>query len=234
MTEAVIVQQPSEFPSQKTDIRLRGPVGWLETITDCPPDPEALPAVAVICHPHTQHGGTFHNKVVTILERSLRELGLPTVRFNFRGAGESEGSYDDGYGETDDLLAVIEWIRKVRPADDLWLAGFSFGAYISLRAAQTVRLGQLISVAPAVDRYEFSKLESPSCPWMIIHGDEDEVAPCELVQKWAKTLSPAPSLMIMEQADHFFHRRLMDLRGLIKNGVRTQLPKAPQVSENLP
>ncbi|MEJ8568159.1 alpha/beta hydrolase [Elongatibacter sediminis] len=193
---------------------------------DVPEPGEERPATMVICHPHPQHGGTMRNKVVTIMERSMRELGLHTVRFNFRGVGASEGSFDDGYGETDDLFAVTEWVRKVRPDDELWLGGFSFGAYVSVRAAQNLRLGQLISIAPPVDRYEFASLSRPECPWLVVQGDEDDVVSIDAVQEWAESLEPAPDLVIMQQAGHFFHRRLMDLRGLLKNGVREQLPEA--------
>ena len=149
---------------------LRGPAGRLECVCDIPEAAGERPATAVICHPHPVHGGTMHNKVVTIMERSLRESGLRTVRFNYRGVGHSEGSYDDGYGETDDLFAVTEWVRRTRPDDDLWLGGFSFGAYISLRAAQNLRLGQLISISPAVNRYGFTELPHPGCPCTTSQG----------------------------------------------------------------
>ncbi len=166
----------------------------------------------------------MHNKVVTIMERAMRELGLRTVRFNFRGVGASEGAFDDGYGETDDLFAVTEWVRKTRPRDALWLGGFSFGTYICLRAAQNLKLGQLITIAPAVNRHQFNELQRPDCPWLVIQGDEDDIVPADEIRNWAQTLEPPPDLVIMEQAGHFFHRRLMDLRGLLKNGVRDSLP----------
>lgn len=159
----------------------------------------------------------------------MRELGLRTIRFNFRSAGESEGEHDEGYGETDDLFAVTEWVRRTRPDDELWLGGFSFGSYIALRAAQNLKLGQLISIAPPVDRYEFSQLQHPDCPWLVVQGDEDEVVAMEDVICWLEEVEPAPDLLVMEQAGHFFHRRLMDLRGLLKNGV---LPNLPEASSN--
>jgi alpha/beta superfamily hydrolase len=196
----------------------------LECISDVPKPGDEVPGTIVICHPHPQHGGTMRNKVVTILERSMRELGLRTVRFNFRGVGASEGSFDDGYGETDDLFAITEWVRRARPDDTLWLGGFSFGAYISLRAAQNLHLGQLISIAPAVGRYAFADLVHPDCPWLVVQGDEDEVVRIEDVTAWAQGMEPPPDLVVMHGAGHFFHRRLMDLRGLLKNGVRDHLP----------
>lgn len=224
MNAAPTLNQPDSFPASKAEIRLRGPAGDLEVITDTPDAEAARPAVAVICHPHPLHGGSFHNKVVTILERSLRELGLTTVRFNFRGVGDSEGQFDDGFGETEDLLTVVEWVRRNRPDDELWLAGFSFGSYVALRAAQNLKLKQLISVAPPVDKYEFAEMDRPDCNWMVIQGDEDDVVSADAVVEWANKQQPPPDLIVMNQAGHFFHRRLMDLRGLVKNGVRDQLP----------
>ena len=224
MTEARTVEQTGTFPSEHTEFLLRGPAGVLECAVDVPEDCER-PATIIICHPHPEHGGTMHNKVVTILERSMRELGLRTVRFNFRGVGLSEGTHDDGYGETDDLFAVAEWVRRTRPDDSLWLGGFSFGSYITTRAALNLDVGQLISIAPPVDRYAFENLHHPECPWLVIQGDEDEVINVDLVTQWASALKPPPDLVIMEGADHFFHRRIMDLRGLLKNGVRDHLPQ---------
>lgn len=224
MVEKQNIKQVEEFPASKADFFIRGPAGKIECVTDVPEPGEQRPATAIICHPHPVHGGTMHNKVVTIIERSLRELGLRTIRFNVRGAGESEGEYDEGYGETDDLFAVAEWVRKTRPNDVLWLAGFSFGSYIALRAAQNLKLGQLISVAPAVDRYEYAKLQRPDCPWLVIQGDEDEVVSYESVVNWVNSIEPPPEFIVMEQAGHFFHRRIMDLRGLLKNAVRDNLP----------
>lgn len=226
MTRAEAADHGKPFPSEREEFLLRGPAGALECIADVPEDREEVPATIIVCHPHPQHGGTMHNKVLTIIERSMRELGLRTVLFNFRGVGESEGSFDDGYGETDDLFSVIEWIRRARPDDDLWLGGFSFGAYIALRAAQNVQLGQLISVAPPVDKYGFAELEHPGCPWLVVQGDEDDVVSFDAVQLWVDSLKPPPDFVVMQRTGHFFHRRLMDLRGLLKNGVRDNLPGA--------
>jgi alpha/beta superfamily hydrolase len=225
MVESQDTKQTDEFPATRREFFLRGPTGKLECVADVPAPEDERPATMVICHPHPQHGGTMHNKVVTIMERSMRELGMRTIRFNFRGAGESEGEHDEGYGETDDLFAVTEWVRHTRPNDELWLGGFSFGTYISVRAAQNLKLGQLITIAPPVDRFEFSQLQRPDCPWLVIQGDEDEIVALEDVVCWIEDIEPKPDFLVMEQADHFFHRRIMDLRGLLKNGVRSNLPE---------
>lgn len=214
-----------QFPTETTDLFIAGPAGRLECMADVPEPDEARSVTAVLCHPHPQHGGTMRNKVVTIMERSLRELGLRTLRFNFRGVGKSEGEFDDGAGELDDLLAVVDWVRRARPDDILWLGGFSFGAYIALKGAQSLQVAQLITIAPPVERYGFADLEAPDCPWLVVQGDEDEVVSPQAVYDWAGQMSTdAVSLVVMEDTGHFFHRRLMDLRGLIKNHVRPNLP----------
>ena len=215
---------PQQFPTDTSEIFLTGPAGKLECLIDVPEPELKRPATVVICHPHPMHGGTMRNKVVTIIERAVRELGLNTVRFNFRGAGESEGEYDEGQGEIEDLMAVAEWVQKTRPSDDLWLAGFSFGAYVALKAAQDLPVRQMITIAPPVERYGFENLLPPNCPWLVVQGDEDDVVSATAVQQWADALDQPPNLIIMEGADHFFHRRLMDLRGLIKNHVQSSLP----------
>lgn len=219
-----MVMDPEQFPTETTEFFLAGPAGRLECLADAPDDGQSRPVVAVLCHPHPLHGGTMRNKVVTIMERSLRELGLKTVRFNFRGTGESEGEFDDGAGELDDLLAVIDWVRKTCPDDDLWLGGFSFGAFVALKAAQDLPVRQLITIAPPVERYGFDQLVPPNCPWLVVQGDEDEVVSPEAVFKWAEDLDHDADLVVMEGTGHFFHRRLMDLRGLIKNHVQPNLP----------
>jgi len=215
---------PDRFPAEQTELLVSGPAGRLECIADVPEPEQARAATAVLCHPHPQHGGTMRNKVVTIMERALRESGLRTLRFNFRGTGESQGAFDDGRGELDDLLAVVEWVRRVRPDDDLWLGGFSFGAWVALRAAADLPVRMLISIAPPVERYGFADLLPPNCPWLVVQGDEDDVVSPRAVREWVEGLDASPKFVMMEGSGHFFHRRLMDLRGLIKNAVQPHLP----------
>lgn len=215
---------PAAFPSEATALRLGGPAGTLETLVDLPAPKDARPAVAVICHPHPMHGGSMHNKVVTIIERALRELGVATVRFNFRGVGESQGEFDEGRGETLDLLAVAEWVQRVRPEAELWLAGFSFGAYVALLGARHLPVRQMVSIAPPAGRWDFSAVLPPACPWLVVQGEDDDVVDPVAVKRWVESLPEKPHLVMMPETGHFFHRRLMDLRGAIKNGVRRNLP----------
>lgn len=154
----------------------------------------------------------------------MRELGLATVRFNFRGVGASAGSFDEGRGETDDALAIARWVERVRPNDALWFAGFSFGGYVAVRAAGILPVRQLITVAPAVTRLDFSHLPTPACPWLIIQGEADEIVDPAAVYAFAATHAPAPTLVRLPDTGHFFHRRLIELRGIVQNNVRSNLP----------
>jgi hypothetical protein len=215
---------PAEFPAVATGLMLPGPAGSLEAATNVPEPGIARAGVVVICHPHPLQGGTMHNKVVTTLERSLRESGLATVVFNFRGTGASQGTFDDGVGETDDVIAVARWAQHVRPRDALWLAGFSFGSYVAARAASQLPVRQMISIAPPVGRWDFSQLASPLCPWLIVQGEADEIVDPQAVYGWVAAQPEPPTLVRMPDTSHFFHRRLLDLRGVIKNGVRANLP----------
>lgn len=116
-----------DFPTESGPLMVPGPAGQIELMVDLPEEGQERAGVAIICHPNPPEGGTLHNKVVTMTARALSELGVAAVRFNFRGVGKSEGEWDEGRGEILDLLAVADWVRKSRPDDALWLAGFSFG-----------------------------------------------------------------------------------------------------------
>ena len=213
------------FPDASGALTLSGPAGALEVAVDLPEDDVVrVPAVAIVCHPLPTEGGTMHNKVVTMAARALRESGLATVRFNFRGTGASEGAFDEGRGEQDDLRAVADWVRATRPGDQLWLAGFSFGAYVSLAMAAELQPSVLVSIAPPVGRSWDFDVAIPDIPWLVIQGDADEIVDPAKVHAWVERLPQPPVLVRMPDASHFFHRKLMDLRGAVKNGVRGWLP----------
>jgi alpha/beta superfamily hydrolase len=198
----------------------------LEVAVDLPEPSEARLGLAIACHPNPPDGGTMHNKVVTMSARALQELGLVTVRFNFRGTGLSEGSFDDGRGEILDTLAVARWAQAALPGHALWLVGFSFGAWVALQAARQLPAQQMISIAPPVGRRDFTGVLPPTCPWLLIQPEADEIVSAEAVFLWAAKQNPAPTVVRMPETSHFFHRRLLDLRGVIKNGVSRNLPPA--------
>jgi alpha/beta superfamily hydrolase len=190
---------------------LEGPAGKLEAILERPGE-GALAGAAVVCHPHPQHGGTMHNKVAHTLARAFVRSEFEVLRFNFRGTEQSEGEYDNGVGELDDALAAIEYMRARHGSYPLWLAGFSFGAAIAVKAAVATHVDGLVSVAPAISRFAAGLESQPACPWLIIQGDEDELVDIEETVTWVDSLEPGPELLIINGAEHFFHGRLAELR----------------------
>jgi uncharacterized protein len=202
-------------------LELAGPAGMLEAVLEeGRPHSGAAGRFAVVCHPHPLHGGTLDNKVVSTLARCFVELGVPALRFNFRGVGRSQGQYDEGRGESDDLLAVIDFGRSRWAGAELWLGGFSFGAWIAGRSAARMRCTRLVTVAPPVARFDFSDIEAPRCPWLIVQGDADQLVDCAAVLRWARGLVPAPTVQVMHGVDHFFHGQLTQLREVVLEFAR--------------
>jgi alpha/beta superfamily hydrolase len=199
----------SSFP-----VSIPGPSGMLEGKIDCAASNEPHGS-AVICHPHPLYGGTMQNKVVHTLARSFSANNQTAVRFNFRGVGVSEGSYDEGKGESDDALAVTDWIVEQQEDLPVILAGFSFGSYVALKAAEKIQPAALITVAPPVRMFDLENLQSSiSCPWLLIQGDEDEVVDINSVINWVATMKNPPEVNIIEGSSHFFHGKLIELRSI--------------------
>lgn len=200
-------------------IDIVGPAGRLEGILEEPPATSAVTAdgtrFAVVCHPHPLHGGTMTNKVVHTLARTFVQQGVPALRFNFRGVGRSEGLHDDARGEVDDALAAVAWARTRWPQARPWFAGFSFGGYVAARAAAQCEPEWLVTVAPAVTRFDVSDFRVPACPWLLVQGDADELVDAGEVMRWAAALSPPPTVVLVPGCGHFFHGRLHDLRDLV-------------------
>lgn len=202
---------------------LDGPAGKLQLEAGAPEGEEA--GIAVICHPHPQYGGTKDNKVVFTLARACRAAGLVSLRFNFRGVGDSGGSYDAGKGETEDALAVADWAAKQTQGKHLVWAGFSFGAAVALRAAMQRQPAGLLTVALPTAYFE-QKLPRPDCPWLAVYGDADEVLdPLAAMQSLDK-LKPAPALETFAGAGHFFHGRLTELGDVAEGHVSQWLAAA--------
>jgi len=161
----------------------------------------------------------MHNKVAHTLARAFVRSGYETLRFNFRGTEDSEGHFDNGIGELDDTLAVIEWMRARHGPYPLWLAGFSFGAAIAVKAAVATHVDGLVSVAPAISRFATGLETQPQCPWLVVQGDEDELVDVEETVEWMNTLEPGPELLIIEGGEHFFHGRLAELRNAVMDFI---------------
>ncbi len=222
----------------------------------------------IICHPHPLYQGTMDNKVVTTILRAWKELGIATIRFNFRGVGKSEGHYGEGKGEVEDLKAVIDWVQNSQNSQNnrsfkLWLGGFSFGAAIAATVAgqlskksqvfqepkksegsqeseeskgpQVTDVSQafqvssesivsaLLTVAPPVNHFEFEKINIPYCPWLMIHGEKDEVVPYDNVIFFVEQLKKKKKdfqFIEIKNATHFFHGQLVELKSQIINSMK--------------
>lgn len=199
-------------------LSIAGPAGALEGMLETPAGADDS-RIAVICHPHPVYGGTMTNKVVHMLAKAFNELGVPAIRFNYRGVGASHGAYDEGRGETLDALAVVRWAQERFPQAQLWLGGFSFGGAIALRTAAQTQPARLVTVAPAIQRVDVTRVPMPRCPWLIVQGDNDELVNAQEVQTWAQSLNPAPEFAMLAGVDHFFHGRLNELRDVVVRWV---------------
>lgn len=186
-------------------LRIAAAAGQVETLID---DPETQRSgLLLVAHPHPLHGGSLENKVVTTVAKTALQQGWVAVRPNFRGVGMSEGVFDKGRGETEDLLAVMRFVEKSYPGLPWILAGFSFGAYVQHRLRQQVQAQRLILIAPAVTMYAFDPVPADT---VVIFGDADELIPPQAMQQWADaqhlTVKRIPA------AGHFFHGKLKQLQ----------------------
>lgn len=199
-----------------------GPAGKLELLCEVG---DTAGQVMIICHPHTLHGGTMQNKVVHTLARTATALGMVAIRFNFRGAGNSEGHYDDGRGELDDLIAVVCWAQQQYPGLAIGLAGFSFGSYVAWQAAATQDVVSLITVAPPVTMYPFDRLPAPRLPWLLVQGEQDEIIDATAVLDWAGQ-HDGVEIKALPDCSHFFHRRLAELSTVVEQWCRQVFQRA--------
>jgi alpha/beta superfamily hydrolase len=191
-------------------VMLQGPAGALQCAVD---EPAAAPkGLALVCHPHPLHGGTLDNKVVQTLARAFVQLGLRAVRFNFRGVGGSHGAWDEGRGEVDDALAVVQGFRE--PAQPLVLAGFSFGAYAASQVASQLSgadaAQRVVLVGPAVQNFAVAPVPQDS---LVIHGEADEIVSLSSVLDWARP--HVIPVTVVPGAGHFFHGQLPLLKSLV-------------------
>ncbi len=192
-----------------------GPVGPIEAAVQIPADPRA---VAIIAHPHPLFGGTMDNKVATTLARAAAESGAAAWRFNFRGVGRTAGTHDDGRGETDDLVAVAAHAQAQHPGLPLWLAGFSFGGAVALAASERLSVAEMVLVAPAFSRLSHwphaASGGKPPERVLLVHGEKDETVPLAESMDWARHREQ--TVMVIPEADHFFHGRLHTVREVVR------------------
>lgn len=201
---------------------LDGPAGRLEALLNM--GSESARFAAVVCHPHPLFGGTLHNKVVFYAMKALNSFGFPVLRFNFRGAGLSQGQHDQGTGEVEDVRAALDWMNEKYHLP-LLFAGFSFGAAIGLRAAcpegrVEAAIGLGVPVAPIESRnYEFEFLKTCIKPKLFVSGARDQFGPKAELEKLVSSLPPPKKLVIIEDADHFFEGRLREMRETVEAWV---------------
>jgi alpha/beta superfamily hydrolase len=203
-----------------------GPAGRLEALLNAgAPD---TPYAALVCHPHPLYGGTMHNKVVYHAMKALNGFGLPVLRFNFRGAGLSEGVHDEGRGERDDVLAALDWLEREYSLPIIF-TGFSFGAATGLktccpdpRVTGLISLGTPVAVQGRL--YEYSFLSDCTKPKLMISGDHDQFSPAANLREVFNAAAEPKELVLVEGADHFFEGKLPIMREAIVQWLPRHFP----------
>ena len=201
----------------KTD-RVRtidGPAGRLEVLLD---EPESTArAITIFAHPHPQLGGTMHNKVVYQSAKTFAQIGCATLRFNFRGVGKSDGSYDEGRGEMQDFRAAVDWAATQYPGTSVWAAGFSFGAWVALSAGTSDdRVALLMGIAPPT-HYDLTEFQHSEKPKFLIHGEADELIPLQDIWKLYGKLKEPKELVVIDTADHSFDGKVSEVGDAIED-----------------
>jgi alpha/beta superfamily hydrolase len=187
---------------------LPGPAGEMEAILNPMPDKATARRAVLICHPHPLYGGTMQNKILhRIAKRLPQEAGSVALRFNFRGVGKSEGSYDGGRGESGDVQAALDWLAARYPHSALTFLGYSFGAAVGLQAAAwDHRVSALVGLGlPLSEEWDLSHLRAVRVPWLLIHGENDEFTAPEALERFVSELPRPPTLRVIPGANHLFH-----------------------------
>ena len=208
------------------EVNIVGPEGRLEGRYHHQPNADRSP-IALILHPHPQFGGTMNNKVVYNLFHAFARKGFSALRFNFRGVGKSQGAFDNGQGELSDAASALDWLQTSNPnASACWVAGFSFGAWISMQLLmRRPEIDSFISVAPPANVLDFSFLAPCPASGLIVHGADDDIVPTEEVEKLAAKLQSQRGIEITYEtiagANHFFEEKLPDLDTRVERYLTT-------------
>jgi alpha/beta superfamily hydrolase len=227
---AAMLENAPRMNVQSSSIRslfLDGPAGRLEALLNT--GSKQATHAALVCHPHPLYGGTLHNKVVFHAMKALNNFGYPVLRFNFRGAGLSEGEHDNGNGELEDIRTALDWLDREFHLP-LIFAGFSFGAAVGLRlACPDERVRAVIGLGLPVDAigdrvYDFEFLRGCAIPKLFVSGDRDEFGPRAKLESLVEGLPGPKKLVIVEGADHFFEGRLRELRNSIESWIKETIP----------
>ena len=187
--------------------------------------------VALLLHPHPQHGGTMNNKVVYTLFHAFLHCGFAALRFNFRGVGRSQGHFDRGEGELADAASALDWLQATNPnARACWVGGFSFGAWIGMQLLmRRPEIASFVAVAPPANMFDFNFLAPCPSSGLIVQGDQDQIVPLEAMQKLVAKLERqrdiAIDYRIVKGADHFFQNQLAELGGMVERYLAGAAPK---------
>ena len=209
------------------EVNFNGPDGRLEGRYNHSKMPNA--PVALLLHPHPQHGGTMNNKVVYSLYQTFVRRGFSALRFNFRGVGRSQGQFDNGPGEMSDAASALDWMQSYNPnASGCWIGGFSFGAWIGMQLMmRRPEISGYISVAPPTSIYDFTFLAPCPASGLIVHGGKDDLVPIASVEKLTQKLAAQKTISVdyrvIESADHFFMDDLNILNDHIEDYLDTAL-----------
>ena len=212
------------------EVIFTGPAGRIEGRYH--PGPQKNAPIAIVLHPHPQFGGTMNHQIIYQLYYAFVHRGFAAIRFNFRGVGRSQGSFDHGQGELSDAASALDWAQSINPeARSCWIAGFSFGAWIGMQLLmRRPEISGFISVAPPANIYDFSFLAPCPSSGLVVQGDQDNVVPVESVQKLVTKLTHQRGIKIDYQivpgASHFFTEHLDTLGGICDTYLDTALPEA--------
>tara|TARA_B100000686_G_scaffold332058_1_gene396362 strand:+ start:243 stop:881 length:639 start_codon:yes stop_codon:yes gene_type:complete len=206
------------------EIIIPGPEGRLEARYQKGKNSQS--PLCLVLHPHPRQGGTMNNKIVYNIYQAFKNLDFATLRFNFRGVGKSQGTYDNGVGELTDAAAALDWLQNENPAaQNTWIAGFSFGSWLALQLLmRRPEIAGFVAVSPPANLYDFSFLAPCPASGLIIQGTDDKIVKIEQVTELANKLNKQKNLKILYKkfigADHFFKNELDDIQNLIKNYVQ--------------
>jgi uncharacterized protein len=197
---------------------IAGPAGCLEVLLDGPAEGVPLHAAVVLAHPHPEYGGTMHTKVVYQAAKALSRIGCAVLRFNFRGAGRSDGAFDGGPGEMEDFRAALDFMQLRHPSARLWAGGFSFGAWIALTiGAEDPRVTTVVGIAPPLAQYSFETVRVSQKPKFFIQGERDEICPLREMREFYARASEPKELVVVDAADHLFDGKVSEVADAVED-----------------
>jgi alpha/beta superfamily hydrolase len=210
------------------NLDIPGPAGRIEALLDEPP--QAPRAAAVFAHPLPTKGGTMHTKAVFQSAKALARIGCAVLRFNFRGVGRSEGSFDEGRGELNDYAAAVEYMTQRYKGLPVWAGGFSFGGWIAVtKGMSDPRVELLLAVSLPASRYDLSAVERSTLPKFLIHGERDEICPLPALWRFYARLAEPKELVVIDGADHLFEGKVSEVGDAIEDLLGDYVPAQPSV-----